>query len=86
MYSGWLKAFQYEKAKASWGWVKEVPKGLVFFIGLAELLGGIGVILPQALDIMPLLTPLAATGLATVVLFGAIFHIARKEYRELVGH
>jgi len=84
IYSGWLKAFQYEQAKASWGWVKEVPKGFVLFIGLAELLGAIGVILPQALNLMPILTPLAATGLAAVVLFGAIFHIARKEYREIL--
>lgn len=84
IYSGWLKAFQYEKAKESWGWVTEVPKGFVFFIGLAELLGAIGLIVPHALNIMPILTPLAATGLAAVVLFGAIFHLARKEYREIL--
>ncbi|WP_317979008.1 DoxX family protein [Paenibacillus glycanilyticus] len=84
IYSGWLKAFQYEKAKASWGWIKDLPKGLVLFIGLAELLGAIGVVLPEALDIAPILTPVAAAALAVVVLLGAVLHVSRKEYRELV--
>lgn len=83
IYSGWLKAFQYEVAKTSWTWVSDVPKDLVFFIGLAELLGAIGLILPQATKIFPALTPIAAAGLAAIVLFGAVFHM-RGEYREIV--
>ncbi|MFX3631756.1 MAG: DoxX family protein [Candidatus Pristimantibacillus sp.] len=83
IYSGWLKAFQYEKAKASWGWVTDVSKGFVIFIGIAELLGALGLILPQAMNIVPVLTPIAATGLAAVVLLGALFHVTRKEYREI---
>ncbi|MFB7815022.1 DoxX family protein [Paenibacillus chitinolyticus] len=83
IYSGWLKAFQYEAAKASWTWVSDVPKALVFFIGLAELLGVIGLILPQATKIVPVLTPTAAAGLAAIVLFGAVFHIMRGEYRQI---
>ncbi|WP_010494731.1 DoxX family protein [Paenibacillus elgii] len=84
MYSGWLKAFQYEAAKTSWTWVSDVPKDLVFFIGLAELLGAIGLILPQATKIVPVLTPIAAAGLAAIVLFGAVFHMMRGEYKEIV--
>ncbi|MGO4537729.1 DoxX family protein [Paenibacillus sp. 2TAB19] len=83
IYSGSLKAFQYEKAKASWGWVKDVSKGFVVFIGLAELLGAVGIILPQALNVVPVWTPIAATALAAVVLFGALLHVNRKEYREI---
>ena len=83
VYSGWLKAFQYEKARASWGWVKDVPKEFVVFIGLAELLGALGILLPQATNVTPALTPIAATGLAAVVLLGALFHVKRKEYREI---
>ncbi|GKS14920.1 hypothetical protein YDYSY3_59200 [Paenibacillus chitinolyticus] len=84
IYSGWLKAFQYEAAKASWTWVSDVPKALVFFIGLAELLGVLGLILPQATKIVPVLTPTAAAGLAAIVLFGAVFHIMRGEHKEIV--
>ncbi|MFF2157225.1 DoxX family protein [Paenibacillus chitinolyticus] len=53
------------------------------FIGLAELLRVIGLILPQATKIVPVLTPTAAAGLAAIVLFGAIFHIMRGEYRQI---
>ncbi|MEK3915745.1 DoxX family protein [Paenibacillus sp. FSL H7-0331] len=83
IFSGWMKAFQYEKAKASWPWVKEVSRGLVSSIGIAELLGVVGLILPQATNIAPALTPLAAIGLAAIVLFGAVFHVKRKEYQEI---
>jgi len=83
VYSGWLKAVQYEKARASWGWVQDVPKGLVVFIGSVEWLGALGLILPEATAIWPILTPIAATGLAAVVFLGALFHIRRKEYRDI---
>lgn len=83
IFSGWMKAFQYEKAKVSWSWVKEVSRGLVFFIGIMELLGVLGLILPQATNIAPVLTPIAAIGLAVIVLLGAVFHAKRKEYQEI---
>ncbi|MGC5774863.1 DoxX family protein [Paenibacillus pabuli] len=83
IFSGWMKAFQYEKAKESWPWASEVSKGLVFFIGIVELVGVIGLVVPQATNIAPGLTPLAAVGLAIVVLLGAIFHVARKEYKQI---
>jgi uncharacterized membrane protein YphA (DoxX/SURF4 family) len=83
IYSGWLKALQYESAKKSWGWVKDIPRALVVLIGTAELLGALGIILPYAVNIAPVLTPIAATALAVVVLIGALFHVKRKEYREI---
>lgn len=83
VYSGWLKAFQYEQAKKSCGWVKDVSKGFVVFIGIAELFGALGIILPQATNIVPVMTPIATTGLAAVVLLGALFHVKRKEYQEI---
>jgi uncharacterized membrane protein YphA (DoxX/SURF4 family) len=83
IYSGWMKAFQYDKAKASWPWAGEVSKGFVILIGIVELIGVLGLIVPQATNIAPVLTPIAAIGIATVVLLGAIFHIKRKEYKEI---
>ena len=41
------------------------------FIGVAELLGGLGLILPSALRIKPGLTPLAAAGLL-IIMIGAV--------------
>ena len=42
------------------------PGIFLHFIGLCEILGGIGLILPGALRIRPSLTPLAAVGLAII--------------------
>ena len=81
---GTMKATQpiAELAKAL-GWPAEVPAALVRFIGVAEFLGGLGLILPAATRIMPMLTPLAAAGLATAMLFATIFHISRGEFGAL---
>jgi putative oxidoreductase len=60
-------------------WVTQVPEGLVRFIGASELLGGLGLLLPSLLKIKPILTPIAAFGIALVMLFAAFFHISRGE-------
>ncbi len=45
--------------------------GFLRFIGVAELLGGLGLVLPGLTNIMTGLTPLAAAGL-TVIMVGAV--------------
>jgi len=82
--AGVMKAFQYERAKASLFWVKDVPRGLVTFIGICELLGGLGLVLPVLTGILPGLTPLAALGLALIMLFAMIFHATRREPQAIV--
>lgn len=64
-------------------WVTSVSEGLVRFIGGSELLGGLGLLLPSILRIKPNLTPLAALGLAVVMVLAAIFHINRGEYSAI---
>lgn len=48
-----------------------LPGAFMRFIGVAELLGGIGLILPALLRIKPGLTPLAAAGLV-IIMVGAV--------------
>ena len=48
-----------------------LPGGLIRFIGVVEVLGAVGLILPAALRIKPWLTPLAALGLV-IVMIGAV--------------
>lgn len=81
--AGFMKAFQYEKFKASMPWAKEYSKAFVTFIGVAELLGGIGLIVPYATGIAPILTPIAAIALAVVMGLAAGFHAKRKEYQGI---
>lgn len=44
--------------------------GFIYFIGICEILGGIGLIVPWATGILPKLTPLAAVGLL-IIMIGA---------------
>lgn len=46
------------------------------FIGVAEVLGGLGLILPGFLRIRPGLTPLAAAGLVTIMIGAIVFTMA----------
>ena len=48
----------------------ELPGAFIRFIGVAEVLGGLGLILPGLLRIRPGLTPLAAAGLV-IIMIGA---------------
>ena len=68
---------------AQMGWPGESPALLVRFIGLAELSGALGLILPSALRIRPSLTPLAAAGLVVVMGLAAGFHLVRGEMAAL---
>jgi uncharacterized membrane protein YphA (DoxX/SURF4 family) len=81
--AGTMKAFAYEKAKASIPWVKETSRGFVRFIGIAELLGGIGLILPVAFNITPSLTGIAGLGFALIMLLAVIFHVRRNENKVI---
>lgn len=80
---GVMKVFRYEATKKSMPWVGEYSKGFVMFVGAADLLGGLGVVLPEATGIAPVLTPIAAIGLAVIMLLALIFHIRRGEYGSI---
>ncbi len=60
-------------------WVSDVPAWLVRFIGIAEGLGALGLILPSLTRVLPWLTPLAAMGLSVVQLLAMPFHLSRGE-------
>ena len=53
-----------------------LPDLFVRFIGVAEVLGGIGLILPGLLGIRPGLTPLAAAGLVIIMIGATVITVA----------
>ena len=65
-------------------WAASLPVPLLRFIGVVELAGALGVILPAATRIQPRLTPLAAAGLATIMVLAIPFHLMRGEMKEIV--
>ncbi len=84
--AGIRHGFQPERMGAQRGgeWVTAVPRGLLTVIGVCEILGGIGVILPAATGILAWLTPLAAAMLAVVMVLAAGFHFFRREFPNIV--
>src|SRR5947209_6260152 len=78
--AGFMKAFMpVETLKKNMAWVNAVPASFVRFIGVAELLGAIGLILPAATGIAPWLTIAAAAGLVVTQVSASIFHASRRE-------
>jgi uncharacterized membrane protein YphA (DoxX/SURF4 family) len=84
--AGTIKLFQYERARERMKWVKDVPRSLVAFIGAAEILGGLGLVLPAVTGILPWLTPLAGIGLVLVMLLASAFHATRREYPQIADN
>lgn len=60
-------------------WIGTVPAGFVRVIGVAELLGAVGLILPMLTGILPWLTVAATIGLIVLQGCAAIFHVSRRE-------
>ena len=58
----------------------------VKLVGLAEVLGAVGVVLPMALGVAPGLVPWAALGLGSVVIGAAVAHAERADYKPLAVH
>jgi putative oxidoreductase len=65
-------------------WMQGMPSGLLTFIGTAEILGGLGLVLPALTNIAPMLTPLAGVGLAIIMVLAMIFHIRRSEWQGVM--
>ncbi|MFD2758325.1 DoxX family protein [Gulosibacter faecalis] len=81
--AGTMKTFRPQEKLADLPWTQHYSAGTVKFIGIAELLGGIGLILPWLTGIAPVLTPLAASGLALVQALAIIHHLRHGERKPL---
>ena len=82
--AGLMKATQpVEALTESLPWVANTPLALVKFIGISELLGGLGLLIPSIFRWKPNLTILAALGLALVMVLAAGFHASRGEFSAI---
>ena len=72
------------KLASQMGWVDDFPQPMIKFIGAAEVLAAIGLILPAVFGIATVLVPLAATGLVIVMIGAIITHARRHETRLII--
>jgi hypothetical protein len=83
--SGAMKLVQPKEKLAAlgMGWVEDFSAGTIRAIGTLEVLAAVGLILPAALDIAPVLVPLAAVGLILLMAGAIITHLRRHEARVI---
>jgi uncharacterized membrane protein YphA (DoxX/SURF4 family) len=79
--AGVMKTFMPVQALVATGisYAADLPLWLLRFIGVAELSGAVGIVLPAMTRIVPRLTPLAALGFVTVQVLAIGFHAMRGE-------
>jgi uncharacterized membrane protein YphA (DoxX/SURF4 family) len=79
--SGLMKQFvpKDKLVTSGQGWARDFSPTSIRLIGLAEILGAIGLVLPAAVHIAPILVPLAAVGLVLVMVGAVVVHARRNE-------
>jgi hypothetical protein len=86
LFAGLTKAAQPREkllANPQMGWAADYSDSAVRAVGAVEILGALGLVLPQATGLAPALTPLAAIGLVLVQLGAARLHLRRGETKSL---
>lgn len=82
--AGAMKLFMPITELASiWEWAGVLPVLAVRMLGIVDIAGGVGVVLPALTRIQPRLTVLAALGCAALQIFAMIFHASRGEVSVL---
>ena len=72
-----------EGLPAQMEWMYEMSDTMHVIVGIAEILGGLGLILPAATRIRPELTVWAALGLVAVMVGAIVYHVAREEWASV---
>jgi uncharacterized membrane protein YphA (DoxX/SURF4 family) len=73
-----------EKLEKQFPWVIDFSMSTVRFIGLFELLGAIGLIVPWLTGIVPILTPVSAIGFCVIMVLATnIVHLKKSEYKGI---
>ena len=74
-------AMPKEKLEPTMQWSKGWSRPQLQALGIVEVLGAIGLILPRALNIAAVLTPVAAVGCAIVMAGAVITHVRMRDYK-----
>ena len=81
-WAGIVKLFQpVEQLKMMWPWTGEVSQVFVKLIGIIDLLGALGLLIPPLFRFKPVLTPIAAIGIISSKCKLLLYTIARHRFR-----
>ena len=73
-----------EKLATKMPFVNDYSASVVKLVAFAHILGALGLILPLSLNIFPILTPIAACGLALVMLLAIGYNKKRNDTKTMV--
>ena len=73
------------KSGASMAWAEDFSAGGIRSIGLLEVVAAVGLVLPWALQVAPVLTPLAGVGAALLLVAAVVVHLRRHETKAIGG-
>lgn len=83
LFTGGAKVFRSKAALApTMSWTRSASPAIIKVVGILELLGAIGLILPWLTGIAPILTPIAATGLVLLQAVAIVIHIRIGEAKS----
>jgi hypothetical protein len=84
LYSGGLKVLRTpDQLRPMMGWIDTMPLRLVRAIGILEVLGALGLILPPLTGIAPALALASAVGLLLIQVGGISLHLSRGEVKVI---
>ncbi|MFO7193084.1 MULTISPECIES: DoxX family protein [Thermocrispum] len=77
------KREQLQALSPNMAWTEDFGDVTIRLIGIAEVLGALGLILPLWTGIAPVLTPVAAVGLTVIMIGAAVTHLRRNEFNAM---
>ncbi|NCT92582.1 DoxX family protein [Cellulomonas sp. APG4] len=79
--AGAFKLVRPKQALAASGlaWVEDFSPASIKLIGLAEVVGAVGLVVPAATGVAPVLSPVAAVCLALLMVGATVVHVRRSE-------
>ncbi|MGC0143517.1 DoxX family protein [Pseudactinotalea sp. Z1732] len=76
---------KYRSYAESQHWVDDFTPGHIKAIGVIKIVGAVGLVLPAAVNVAPVLVPVAACGLMLVMAGAATTRFRRSEWKFLIG-
>jgi uncharacterized membrane protein len=68
--------------RSGYAWAEDFSDSAVWWIGMCEVLGALGLLLPGLLGVVPALVPAAAAGLTVLMAAAMVTHLRRGEARQ----
>jgi uncharacterized membrane protein YphA (DoxX/SURF4 family) len=86
LYSGLNKSLYSEQKLVEKGQtgVEGLSVPLIRFIGIIEILGAVGLLLPGIIKVLTIIAPITAVGFSVIMVLAAIIHYKRKEPRNVL--